>query len=249
MKKRLLFVTSIILIISVSVTFYIITQRKDKQGGALQLSLHLTQIEKEDVIAKTNEILPTSASTIEEVKLPISTIVQETNYYCVPACVQMVLRYFGIEKSQSSLADEMLTSPTTGTEYVDLAKAINHYLFNKGLAPDNESGYHIQTMGVNDSSLQLKETFEKRIKEDIDTNYPVFLAVNTKSLYPQLSDSNHMILIVGYSIDKANNDIVSYHIVDPYTKVQDPILGGQKTFTGEELFHAMVSNIEPAYLW
>lgn len=185
----------------------------------------------------------------KKVNLSMTQSVQETNYYCVPACVQMILRHFGFEVSQESLAQEMKTHPVTGTEYVDMAITLNNYLFNKGLASINEPGYHIQTIAINNQDPQIAIDFEKRVIEDIDTSYPVFTAVNTQTLYPDLPPANHMILITGYALHKNSDRVAFYYAIDPYTKVQDSVNGGSKIFTSEELINAIILNEEPAYLW
>lgn len=185
----------------------------------------------------------------KKVELSLEQRVQETNYYCVPACVQMVLRYHGIDLSQVALASEMNTSSITGTEYVDMAKALNHHLFNKGLAADNEAGYHVQTVAINDRSSETKTIFEERVITDIDYGDPLFVTVNTNTLYPQLPPANHMIVITGYALHKDFNEIAFYYVIDPYTKVQDATHGGYKVFTSEEIMNALITNEEPAYLW
>ena len=60
-------------------------------------------------------------------KLPIVQSMQETSYYCVPACIQMALRYHAIESTQQHLAQQLHTDPVTGTEYVDMARVLNSY--------------------------------------------------------------------------------------------------------------------------
>lgn len=196
---------------------------------------------------KTETILGVAIG--QKVQLAIKQRIQETNYYCVPATVQMVLHSFGIDVSQENLAREMNTQPKTGTEYVDLAKTLNGYLFHKGLANEHESGYHIQTIARNDQDQAIARDFEKRVIEDIDTNYPVFVAVDTHTLYPEIPIANHMIIVTGYVLHKDKDQVAFYYAVDPYAPVQDPIYGGLKIFTSEALIKALIVNDEPAYLW
>ncbi len=185
---------------------------------------------------------------VDKIRLPLESIVQENNYYCVPACMQMVLRYKGIEKTQAELASEMNTSPTTGTEYVDLAKVANKYLFqNENVGPD-EPGYHIQRISRYDANPDLYTQFERRVRQDIGTNDPIFAAVDVHALYPQHKSANHMVLITGYALFAGTNNIAYYYYIDPYYE-QDSVYGGLKTVTAEQLMNAIVVNEEPAYIW
>lgn len=184
-----------------------------------------------------------------KVNLTLEQSVQETNYFCVPACVQMVLRFHGLQVDQTTLAKEMNTSSITGTEYVDMARTLNQHLFNKGIAADNEIGYHVQTVAMNDQRTETMQTFEQRVRDDIQHQDPVFVTVNTHTLYPDLASANHMIVITGYALHENRDRIAVYYIIDPYTKVQDPTYGGYKVFTSEELYNALITNEEPAYLW
>lgn len=54
--------------------------------------------------------------------------VQENNYYCASAIVKSMLQHFGIEKSQSELANELHTSPKTGSEYENIARVVGKKL-------------------------------------------------------------------------------------------------------------------------
>lgn len=186
---------------------------------------------------------------LTKVQLSVPQSVQENNYFCGPASLQMVLRYHGISVSQSQLAKEMNTVPVTGTEYNDLAKVVNKYLFNNSNVGPNDPGYHVQTLQRYDTDPEIAKTFEKRVKQNISTNDPVFLAVDVKALYPNLSSANHLIVLTGYTVYTGTDKIAYYYYLDPSYAVQDDIYGGLKTVTSEELINAIVSNVEPAYIW
>lgn len=183
------------------------------------------------------------------IQLTLVQSVQENNYFCVPACLQMVLRYKGIEKTQTELSKEMKTDPVTGTEYIDLARVANKYLFHNESIGPNDAGYHIQTLNRYDTDSNISLTFEKRVRLDISTNDPVFVAIDVHTLYPQLPSGNHMIIITGYATYSDSENIAYYYYIDPYYMVQDNTYGGLKTVTKEQLMKAIVVNEEPAYIW
>ena len=111
-------------------------------------------VEKDDKSENTNT---DDENSVRKVKLDVPQSIQETYYYCVPASLQMVLKFNNIEKSQTKLAYEMNTSAETGTEYVDLARVANKYLFNNENVKENEPGYHVQTLAL--------ETFSQTDKD------------------------------------------------------------------------------------
>ncbi|MCH9275605.1 C39 family peptidase [Bifidobacterium amazonense] len=182
------------------------------------------------------------------IRLDVPQSVQETGYWCVPAAVQMVLGYKGIDVSQSTLANEMGAKPATGTEYADLARVANKYLFGSEDANPRGSGYHVQTIAVGDTDPAVAHTFMERAKADLDDGYPVFAAVDTHTLYPTLGRANHMIVITGYDAD-ASGVVTHWTYIDPWYRVQDETYGGLKIVTMTEMIAAIVSNEEPAYIW
>ncbi len=181
-------------------------------------------------------------------KLTIVQSVQETSYYCVPACIQMALRYHAIESTQQHLAQQLHTDPVTGTEYADMAGVLNSYLFpGTSMPSDDEAGYHVQTLLPYEQTQEVSQIFSHRCEQNINDGYPVFAAVDLNALYPTLAHANHMVLVIGY--EKNKDQITSYYIIDPYPPVQDEVYRGLKLFTAEELVHAMLVNEEPAYIW
>lgn len=256
MKNRMMLFIILCILLMIGICTYLAFKPNETKGSAFHQRSHIikepfhktTTINEETPKATTQEMV-LGVPIGKKVNLVISQSSQETNYYCIPACVQMILRHFNIEVDQDTLAQQMNTHPITGTEYVDTAITINTYLFQKGLAPDNEPGYHIQTIAMNDQNPQIVIDFAKRVKEDIDTNYPVLAAINTQTLYPQIAPANHMILITGYACHANSDEIAFYYAMDPYANVHDPIYGGAKIFTSEELIKAILLNEEPAYIW
>lgn len=212
------------------------------QGDAVQEESNGNQNENKEVNVDSNV-------TYTKKRIDLLQSVQENGYYCVPACVQMVLKLHGVTISQTQLAQEMNTHALTGTEYVDLARVINKYRFHNEYPKGNEPGYRIQTLSKGVWDQAAFDLLEKRVKEDIASNDPIFIAVELSTLYPELGlYANHMVLVTGYQVDKEGN-IVSYYIVDPYYKVQDSKYQGLKIFTKNEIYQALINNIEPAYIW
>lgn len=182
------------------------------------------------------------------VRLDVPQSVQETGYWCVPAALQMVLRHHGIDVSQRVLAERMHTQPATGTEYVDLARTANAYLFGVDSAEPAGVGYRVQTVAVGDRSRTVADTFERRVRADLAAGDPVFVAIDVQALYPWLGRGNHMIVITGYDTD-SSGAITRYRYLDPSFMVQDATYGGLKTATADELVNAIIVNEEPAYVW
>lgn len=187
--------------------------------------------------------------TLEKINIQLVQSVQEKGYFCVPACLQMVLHHHGLHVSQEQLAKEMNTSQVTGTEYVDLVRVANKYIFEKETAEPVGAGYRVQTLERNVYNTEIYKTFESRVKTDISTGDPLFVAIDNHSLYPELESANHMVLVTGYSVYAGTDNIAYYYIMDPSYLVQDPVYGGVKIVTAEELMNAITRNVEPAYIW
>ena len=56
----------------------------------------------------------------------------------------MVLAYHGIYRSQTQLAQELNTSMVTGTEYADMARVLNTYLFDCEVPQAGQPGYRVE---------------------------------------------------------------------------------------------------------
>ena len=161
----------------------------------------------------------------------------------------MVLDYKGITKSQSELAKEMNTSSKTGTEYVDLARVANKYVFNQESVSDGEAGYRVQTLPIGSMSFEQKTLLNQRLKQNVDDDYPSFVAIDNKAMYETLSVGNHMIVIIGYNLNPSTYDVESYIFIDPSYVIQDDVYGGLKVVSLEDLYEAVYMNEEPAYVY
>lgn len=256
MKKRnIIFIIGFIVLSIVLISFFNI--KNEKLGNIVEEEKHTDYklIDEEKLPSKGKGSLGVGDSNEDQKCIPLTKIqlmlsqsVQENNYYCVPACLQMVLKYKNINRSQSELAAELNTKEITGTEYIDLTRVVNKYLFNNENVGYNEPGYHIQTLTRYDNNPQIANVFERRVRSDISTDDPVFVAVDVKALYPHLNSGNHMIVVTGYALYEGTDNI-AYYYIDPSYVVQDSVYGGLKTATKEELINAIIVNDEPAYIY
>ena len=190
----------------------------------------------------------TNNSTATAVRLDVPTRTSESDYGCVPAALQSVLNYKGISVSQSQLATEMNTKPVTGTEYVDLAQVANKYLFGVEDPNPQGAGYHVQTIAIGDTSDATRQRFVERVKRDIASNDPVFVAIDAAALYPGVATGNHMVVVTGYDADE-HGTITRYRYVESIPSLQDATYAGLRIATADEMMHAIVTNEEPAYIW
>ncbi len=234
---------------------YIVDVEDTNQEVAQMQKEHSQQIKT--VLQKGNQTLLEWVSLEEnseveqtrEVYIPLEQSVQETNYYCAVATLQMVLKNKGIDMSQDVLANEMNTVPITGTEYVDLARVANKYLFQDEYIEAHESGYRVQTLQRYEQSEQMIADFERRVKLDMSTNDPVFVAIEVHTIYPEIGYGNHMIIVTGYTLKEGSDEISHYYYIDPSYLVQDEVYGGLKIVEKELLYQAIVDNVEPAYIY
>ncbi|MDO4663569.1 MAG: C39 family peptidase [Erysipelotrichaceae bacterium] len=249
--------TSIALILTSNLTDLVSSNLNEANSSAQATTeTSATAQDHSEASSSTHDLNETSTSNLasdcpilEKINIQLVQSVQEKGYFCVPACLQMVLDHHGIHVSQEQLAKEMNTSQVTGTEYVDLARVANKYIFDQETAEPAGAGYRVQTLERNVNNSEIYKTFESRVKTDISTGDPVFAAIDNRILYPELASANHMVLVTGYSVYAGTDNIAYYYIMDPSYLVQDPVYGGVKTVTAEELMDAITSNVEPAYIW
>lgn len=228
-----------------------IQEKKNKEEQVIENNTIENEINNNEQVVVENQetnITNESNNSTNKVMLNVPTRVQETSYYCGPASLQMVLNYKGISVSQSELAVQLNTHPVTGTEYVDLQRVANHYLFGKDSVGANESGYHIQTLNRYDTDSQIAIDFARRLKTDISTNDPIFAAIDIHTIYPEYANGNHMVVVNGYTINSENN-IDSIYFMDPSYRVQDATYGGLKKVDFNHFISAIINNDEPAYIY
>ncbi len=122
-----------------------------------------------------------------EVILNTPRYTQETNYYCVPACAQMLIEYVaGVKKSQSELAGMMNTAPSHGT-YMDDAQPVIAQLTGANYELGNNTHSH----------------YYANMVADINANYPVIYSVNPYIFGNGHGSYGHAVLGNGYAPNEA----------------------------------------------
>ena len=184
----------------------------------------------------------------EKVMLNVSPQVQHSWNTCAPTTVSMILSTQGITVSQEILAREMQTDETFGTHNVNAIQILNYHLFGYVTPQDSQAGYRLETVTTSDVNSKQMHLFKKRLKQNIADGYPMYYTFDCAKIYPG-SYGEHNVIGIGYQLSEDGSDIAYLYYIDPsYTK-QDPIYGGLKKVTPEELFEAMLSCVEPNYAW
>lgn len=180
--------------------------------------------------------------------LDIKQQVQRAWNTCAPTTVSMMLYSQGIEVSQEVLAEEMGTDTSFGTHNADAIRVLNRHLFGYETPQDNQAGYRLATVTTADPNSQQMRLFKERLKQNITDGYPMYYTFDSSKIYPD-SHGEHNVIGVGYQLSEDGTDIAYLYYIDPsYTK-QDPVYGGLKKITPEELFEAMLTCVEPNYAW
>ena len=192
---------------------------------------------------------PVSQSNVgEKILLNVSPQVQHSWNTCAPTTVSMILSSQGITVSQELLAKEMKTDDTFGTHNVNAIQILNYHLFGYTTPQANQAGYRLETVTTSDVNSKQMHLFKKRLKQNIADGYPMYYTFDCAKIYPG-SYGEHNVIGIGYQLSEDGSDIAYIYYIDPsYTK-QDPIYGGLKKITPEELFEAMLSCVEPNYAW
>ena len=180
--------------------------------------------------------------------LPISLKLQEEWYFCAPATVHMMLASRGVSVSQHQLAKEMGTYNPYGTHNRDAIRVLNQNLFGYPEPSGNQAGYRLATVTDARPDSEDIRIFKERVRKDIDDGYPLYYTFNVAQIYPGKS-GEHNVIGVGYELTADGKDISAIYYLDPDTHVQDPIYGGLKKLTPEELLAAMVTCGEKNYAW
>lgn len=189
-----------------------------------------------------------SKNLSRQVRLDIPQRVQENGYYCGPASLQMVLAYHNIFVSQEQLAADLKTSPITGTEYEDLARTASCYIFGKVPLSDLDPGYRAVILPAWSSNPAAQNGFERRAVSDLSNGDPVFVAINNEVAYGPGYGTVHQVVLYGVDLDSSGK-AVNFYYLDPSYKQQDPVYGGKKVVSSEELWQIMTQNPEPGYVW
>ncbi len=182
------------------------------------------------------------------IRLPVPEKIQETDYYCAVACLQMVLEYHGIVEDQAVLAKQLNAKPITGTEYEDLAREASVYIFGKEPETDTDPGYRATLWTQNQAEPNAKAIFEERVKTDLEHGDPVFVSINVAPAYGYTQDAVHELVLYGADYDDSGKALM-YYCIDPSYRSQDPQYGGKKMWSSDALWNFMNDNPEPGYVW
>ncbi|WP_439749886.1 C39 family peptidase [Ileibacterium valens] len=186
-------------------------------------------------------------SSSSQIRLAIPQRIQENGYYCGPASLQMVLDYHDISVSQDQLAADLNTSSITGTEYEDLARVANQYIFGKDPQSNTDPGYRAVILPAWASDHSQKVDFERRALMDLTTGDPVFVSINNEVAYGPGYGTIHQVVL--YGVDIEDGKAVNYYFRDPSYTQQDTENEGKKVVSADELWKIMTQNPEPGYVW
>lgn len=179
---------------------------------------------------------------------PVTRSVQENGWYCGPAVMQMLLSHYGLEASQSNLAQELNTSSVTGTEYADLARVASVHVFGAEVQSDEQPGFRPWIGKTGSFSADEQSTFLRRLKRDMDSQDVLSAAVDVSVLYPSLNISAaHVVLIDGIEVSP-EGEIQKIRIEDPSYLIEYE--NEEEHWFDINLFlRAMDQCAEPGYIW
>lgn len=181
-------------------------------------------------------------------RLAITPQLQEVWYYCAPTTVSMMLASRGLSVSQHQLAREMGTYEPYGTHNRDAIRILNKHLFGYEFPEDGQAGYRLATVTDASSNSEDMRLFKERVRKNIDDGYPMYYTFNVEQIYPG-KKGEHNVIGIGYELTPDGKDISALYYLDPDTHVQDPVYGGLKKVSPEELLSATVTCGEPNYAW
>lgn len=124
---------------------------------------------------------------------------QETLYSCGAAACRMYLSYYGIDKSESEIADALGIMPEEGCR----CDRLRDYLADSGLAVELKSGFSrpeeaIQTLK---SALMVKIPVIVEVNRDIYDNVTPRMKIKTRWETPTKGYSYHFVVLTGFSED------------------------------------------------
>ncbi|GGE32410.1 C39 family peptidase [Streptococcus himalayensis] len=214
-------------------------------------------LEDPKVLAGLNAGVDLSTPTTSEASNPASgqkhvlTVkgqIQQVWNYCAPTTVSMMLASRGIEANQFQLAKEMGTYDPFGTHNKDAIRILNKYLFGYEYPSAQQPGYRLETVRNASSQSEDMKKFKQRLIQNIKDGYPMYYTFDVSKVNPGKS-GEHNVIGIGYLETPDGKDIELLYYLDPSPIVQDPVYGGLKTITPEELLAAMLTCEEPNYAW
>ena len=181
-------------------------------------------------------------------RLEVPMQVQRAWNTCAPTTVSMMLACRGIDISQEQLAEEMGTDANFGTHNANAIQVLNQHLFGYPEPTDGQAGYRLETVKSSSSNSIDMRLFKERLKKNIDAGYPLYYTFDNSKMYPGRS-GEHNVIGIGYELNSDASDIIGVYYIDPSYTVQDPVYGGLKKVTPQELLAAMLTCQEPNYAW
>ena len=222
-------------------------QSSDSQSSASAESKSSSQTSEK---VREEETQPSSkeASSPIRKRLEVPMQIQRAWNTCAPTSVSMILAYRGVQASQEELARAMGTDETFGTHNVNAIRVLNQYLFGYAEVPAGQAGYHLATVTSSASNSEDMRLFKERLRKNIDDGYPLYYTIDNASIYPG-HKGEHNVVGTGYELSADGSDVLAVYYIDPSYTVQDPVYGGLKKVTPEELLAAMRACQEPNYAW
>ena len=181
-------------------------------------------------------------------RLEVPMQVQRAWNTCAPTTVSMMLACRRIDISQEQLAEEMGTDAHFGTHNANAIQVLNQHLFGYPEPTDGQAGYRLETVKSSSSNSIDMRLFKERLKKNIDAGYPLYYTFDNSKMYPGRS-GEHNVIGIGYELNSDASDIIGVYYIDPSYTVQDPVYGGLKKVTPQELLTAMLTCQEPNYAW
>ena len=180
-------------------------------------------------------------------KLDIKLQLQQKWYFCAPTTVSMMLSARNIVADQVILAQEMGTYEPFGTHNRDAIRVLNKHMFGYELPQAGQAGYRLETVKTVDQ--KTIELFKQRLIKNTKDGYPMYYTINPAKVYSGANNSEHNVAGAGYIATPDGTDVALIYYIDPYPNFQDPVYGGLKVMTPEELLQATVGVSEPNYAW
>lgn len=221
---------------------------KDRSENSSQADPEKTAASEEENDPE-NEQGPEDSETAEtKIRLEVPQKIQETDYYCAVACLQMVLACHGISMDQTDLAQRLHTHPVTGMEYEDLAREASVLIFGQAPLSETDPGYRAVLWNRKEGTEQMRAQFEARVKTDLEAGDPVFLSINSAPAYGTDFEVVHEVVLYGADYE-ADGAASMYYFLDPSSVWQDPQHEGRKMFSPGKLWEIMNDNPEPGYVF
>ncbi|HEM3701719.1 TPA: C39 family peptidase [Streptococcus suis] len=207
-----------------------------------------TELSKENSQETIDKLRNSQSQAGQKVMLNVRPQIQRAWNTCAPTTVSMMLSYRGIEVSQEVLAQEMGTDNTFGTHNANAIQILNRHLFGYDHPQSNQAGYRLATVTTSDVHSEQMSLFKQRLRQNIADGYPMYYTFDSSKIYPGLR-GEHNVIGIGYQLSEDGSDIAYLYYLDPSPNAQDPVYGGLKKVSPQELFASMLTCVEPNYGW